>query len=187
MDAVARGWCRKHYWRWRRHGDLNRGFLSDEDRFLAKVNRITGPVYKDLGRCWTWTGKVDKGGYGRIISKTKGTTKAHRLSWMLFNGSVPDGLCVLHRCDNPRCVNPSHLFLGTNLDNIEDRNNKGRSKGARGESSGTAKLTSAQVLEIRRRHRPRSARNSGAALAREFGVSQATISMLLRGLRWSFV
>lgn len=88
-----------------------------EDRFWAKVDRGDG--------CWRWTAGCDSSGYGSL--KT-GQTKvsAHRLSWQLHHGPVPPGQNVLHRCDNPRCVRPSHLFLGTQADNIADMLAKGR-------------------------------------------------------------
>jgi len=94
------------------------------DRFWSKFKR-------PKGKCWNWLASLDTSGYG-LIRESHGsrncstTHKAHRLSWMLFNGPIPDGLYVLHKCDNPKCVNPGHLFLGTALDNAQDRDKKGR-------------------------------------------------------------
>jgi len=87
--------------------------------FWSKVNKH-GPRAGRLGRCWVWTGTRDIGGYGRLAGRL-----AHRVAW----GDVPDGLCVLHRCDNPPCVRRSHLFLGTRLDNAIDAKSKGRPLG----------------------------------------------------------
>ena len=93
-------------------------YATPEDRFWRKVDKS--------GECWLWQGAT----YCRMHYGCLGiggrTTRAHRFSWELHNGPIPDGLCVLHRCDVPRCVNPDHLFLGTKLDNMKDRTAKGR-------------------------------------------------------------
>lgn len=75
--------------------------------------------------CWQWTGRIRDGGYGRMKLNGK-ETRAHRVSWLIHKGDIPNGLCVLHRCDNRLCVNPKHLFLGTRRDNYEDMKKKGR-------------------------------------------------------------
>lgn len=89
--------------------------MSDvEDRFWSNVDRT--------GDCWIWIGSRLPSGYGRI----GGRGYAHRVSWALANGPIPAGMCILHRCDNPPCVNPSHLWIGTVADNMHDRDRKGR-------------------------------------------------------------
>src|SRR5262245_50376469 len=99
-------------------------YLTREDRFWAKVNKTDG--------CWLWTAQVNNKGYGRFYYYPKTETHrrswgiyAHRLSWMLANGEIPEGMNVLHRCDTPACVNPEHLFLGTQADNMHDCKIKG--------------------------------------------------------------
>ena len=148
------------------------------DRFWAKVRRA-GP-----DDCWLWTAYADRYGCFRFNGRV---AKAHRVAWELTNGPVPSGLCVLHRCDNPACVNPGHLFLGTDADNVRDRNQKGRQ--ARGQAHGhytsprrgNRKLLPIQAREIRRRllHGERA-----ADLAREFRVTPCTISDIKMGRTW---
>jgi hypothetical protein len=105
---------------------------------------------------------------------------AHRISYTLYVGPIPPGLCVLHRCDNPKCVNPAHLWLGTNGDNIRDRTDKGRS--AHGEHHGRAKLTIHDVLTVL--EVGHHAKRNQSALGRRFGVSHTTIRNILNGKRW---
>lgn len=142
---------------------------SLESLFWRYVNRSTG--------CWIWTGSTNKYGYG-VISRHG---KAHRASWKIHNGEFDTSLCVCHKCDNPLCVNPDHLFLGTKKDNSEDMVRKGRSTATR---NGRAKLTVNEVLEIRSR------RTAGAAnheLAVEYGVSAGLISKIMHRKAWASV
>lgn len=106
---------------------------------------------------------------------------AHRLSFEFFNGPIPKGMMVCHRCDNRSCVNPAHLFLGYSSDNIQDMYAKGRGVDNRGERCGTAKLTGANVDDIRRRHR---AGERAVALAVEYGVCESQVYYILRGECW---
>ena len=96
------------------------------ERFLANVNK-EGKEQADGTRCWEWTAGHHSNGYG--ILQRLGETLAHRVAWRLFVGPIPAGFCVLHRCDNPPCVNAYHLFLGTQIDNIADMTAKGRANG----------------------------------------------------------
>jgi hypothetical protein len=102
----------------------NGKFISTKEQIFAKH---CVPI--ELEKCWEWQGYLNESGYGftRIGGRGGKAWLAHRLSWEIHNGQIPDGLHVLHKCDNPKCVNPNHLFLGTNLDNILDRVKKGRS------------------------------------------------------------
>jgi hypothetical protein len=92
------------------------------DRFWAKIDR------RAADECWPWTGARSRQGYGKLRVGTL-TPDAHRLSYEFFYGPIPVGLHVLHTCDNPPCVNPAHLWLGTVADNMQDRNKKGRGRG----------------------------------------------------------
>jgi len=91
--------------------------ISLEDRFFSKIHK--------LDTCWIWTDSVNNAGYGRIRVNRK-DKMAHRISWEIHNGPIPEGMWVLHNCDNPPCVNPEHLWLGNHLDNVRDKVNKNR-------------------------------------------------------------
>lgn len=132
--------------------------------------------------CWPWTGCTTESGYGRASRNGGANVLAHRFAFELVFGSIPDGLCVLHKCDTPLCVNPAHLRLGTQHDNVVDCIYKGRF--ARGEKNGRARLTEAGVLAIQR-----EARNGipHRLIAESFGVSTKTVSLIRRGLTWKHV
>ena len=150
----------------------------------AITARFWGNVLK-TDTCWIWQGSRHRRGYGRFAVTSAGVTKtrpAHRFAWEIAKGPIPRGLLVCHHCDNPACVRPGHLFLGTNADNMADMKRKARS--ARGERNKAAKLTETQVREIRRRYR---FGGPVKALARQFGVCVTTIQKVARGRRWNHV
>lgn len=156
-----------------------------EERFWPKV-KVSGP-----DDCWEWQANLIKGGYGRISRGPKGEYLAHRVSWILRNGDIPDGLLVLHSCDNPKCVNPKHLFLGTHQDNFDDMVSKGRWPGQpnwasylKGENRPNAKLSDSKVKKI---YRLRSKGWSQQRIADHLGVSQSCVSHVLNGRSWTHV
>lgn len=137
-------------------------------------------LVSDPDDCWIWVAGYWKSGYGLFYWMGR-NVRAHRMAWRLTYGPIPKGLHCLHKCDNPACVNPYHLFVGTHQQNMRDRNNKDRH--ARGERHADAKLTADQVLEIRAlkgKLRP-------VDLARRYGVSHCTITNILARRKWRHI
>ena len=181
----GRGFCSTHYQRWYKRGDplapsrKNIGHPQDPvPRFWAKVAKA-GP-----DECWEWLGTKKKG-YGYLHSREanrKWKTRAHRFSYELHNGPIPDGLVVCHTCDNPGCVNPAHLWLGTDEDNVADRLVKGRSARHLGRANPMSKLDEKAVRAIRF-----DESGSHEALARKYGVSRRLIGAIKRRERWGWL
>lgn len=146
--------------------------------------RLWGQVDRSCAHgCWLWTG-VTTAGYGRLTLRGNKKILAHRLSYELRYGPIPNELWVLHRCDVRRCVRPEHLFLGTHQDNVTDMVRKGRHAKHVGSRHPRARLTEGFVVLIR------EARRRGAsysALARQYGVSKSTIASAARGKNWRHV
>ena len=145
-----------------------------EDRFWAKVAKRDGEA------CWLWLAG-NKGGYGLLRRPGRNSPQvyAHRLSWEIHHGPIPRGILVCHRCDNPPCVNPAHLFLGTSRENMMDASRKGRT--AVGERSPRAKFTNAVVLDIRRRHRSGQRPND---IARALDIPRRSLDPIIYGKTW---
>ena len=186
----CKGLCSMHYKRkWRtgttRESDSLRGkrYVSAEDRFNQSylVDAETG--------CWNWQNFVTPGRYGTITVNGK-AMRAHRYSWSRLNGDIPQGMVICHKCDNPSCVNPDHLFIGTRQDNEKDKVSKGRqAKGRRlaeaqgnhvrcGEQCPTSKLTDSVVTSIR--NDPRSQR----VIADEYGTTQSNVYRIKNRHTW---
>lgn len=156
---------------------------KDIDRFWSQVDKS--------GDCWVWIGALSSNGYGEIYFNHQHLT-VHRTSWLIAHGNIPNGMYVCHHCDNKQCVNPSHLYIGTHLDNTRDavvrhRMATGNRQGSHthpetvhhGESHGMVKLTNEQVLMIR------NSRNvKQRDIAKQFGVHFSTICDILRGKTW---
>lgn len=151
------------------------------ERFNQKV------MPEPMSGCWLWTACLLKGGYGMM--GVHGTNElAHRLSWRIHKGEIPDGLCVCHHCDNRSCVNPDHLFLGTYQDNMTDKVRKGRQNRIPtqlGEQSPHSKLTNDDVLTIRRLKS--TGTTSTKELSSRYNVSERNIDLIIARKKWKHI
>lgn len=165
-EAIGRKLCRPCYNEARSNGTLkNFPILGPEDVFESRIDKS--------GICWEWTGTKHQYGYGIFLMPGERPVRAHRYSWEHFRGPIPDGMIVMHLCDNPICVNPFHLRLGTKADNNRDTGQKRRHH--YGTDHWNGRLTDADVERIRKSEK----RNS--ELAKEFGVSPSHISRIRSG------
>lgn len=176
---IARSLCWKHYGRQRANGttELIKRFTPPMHQFWKYVDK-DGPVNVAVGTpCWQWTGDLGTHGYGKIYNRLMGKQMiASRASYEINVGAIPDGLCVLHRCDNRACVNPSHFFLGTKQDNSTDCKMKGRH--VKGEAHPRSKLKESQVLSIRADNR------ALRTIAADYLVCKETIRKIKQHTRW---
>jgi hypothetical protein len=174
-DEAGIRYCKKCYIRKPSH----RNVLDDFWKYVTKTES-----------CWLWTGNIMSSGYGRFTYKGKRWV-THVLSYTMHNGSIANGLYVLHKCDVPACVNPGHLFLGTQADNVLDMHQKGRARGMfrKGQNLGSshpnAKFIEKQVKEIRQSYTGK--RGERAQLAVKYNVTQPTISDILTGKTWRHI
>lgn len=156
-------------------------FVHGHNRRRSAVNRFWENVNQNASNeCWEWTGSKLSAGYGMLYIGNQ-MKLAHRYSYELHNGAIPQGMFCCHHCDNPSCVNPAHLFLGTHNDNMADMKSKGRQK----HGNGKAKVTEAQVLEIRQKY----ARGgiTHRELAAIYGVNREAISNIIQRKNWPHV
>lgn len=179
----AKGYCKLHYTRWSRTGDPTKAHrMQPRSRPLAE--RIADLTDRSAGpdACWPWTGTRYGNNYG-VMQYRNVVKQAHVWAYQSATGEVvPDGMFVLHSCDNPPCCNPAHLRVGTHQANMDDKVSRDRQSRLPGEAHPSHRLSDADVLEIRR---------SGAAgvtqrvLAERFGVSPSLICLILNGKRWT--
>lgn len=159
-----------------------RSLKAVRKRFFSRVRKTSA--------CWEWTGSIlggERGGYGQFALRESeightSTVKAHRVSWVLSRGRIPAGVDILHKCDNRRCVRPSHLFKGNAKINAEDRTAKGR--GVRGSRVNTAKLSESDVRRVRRILAKDSRHGIRVAIARKMKISPQIIYRIAEGVCW---
>lgn len=150
--------------------------ITVKERFWSKVDRSGGP-----DACWPWTASLDGRGYGQFGIGHDRMFRAHRMAVEMDGRPVSPGDVVCHHCDNKRCVNPSHLYVGTKRTNTDDAMRRGQT--ARGERSGPAKLTSAEVSEVKARV---AYGWSQSMVAMMFGICQQSVSDIVRGVNWKY-
>lgn len=151
-----------------------RKYPKIEDRIYFNINN------RNPNECWLWTASLHSNGYGQaMIGKHR--TGAHRLSWIIHNGPIKKGLQVCHRCDIRRCVNPSHLFLGSFTQNMKDMVEKGRS--GKGEKNSQAKITAEEVIKIREMAK----NNTHSKIASIFSLSRQSIGEIINRVTWNHV
>ena len=157
-------------------------YKNHQDRFLSHV------ILSGDEDCWEWTASKNTKGYGQFMYKIKGRRihgMAHRFSFIIHKGKIPKGMCVLHHCDNPGCVNPKHLWIGTNQDNMDDRNRKGRQAHLRGSASGLSKLVEEEVIEIK--NIIKEGKLFYPEIAKLYGVCRSTIAAISTGQNWGWL
>jgi hypothetical protein len=171
-----------HYQRYLKHGDPSISLMpvgrTPEQRFWEKV------IKAENDQCWEWQAATDDDGYGIFGIEGCTAAKAHRVSYEWATGIKPGDLKVLHHCDNPPCVNPQHLYLGTPMDNMQDKIARGRAKYIHGEDHYGAKLTARQVRTIRR------LRNNGSSfreLAKKYNVTASNIMKIVTRDSWKHI
>ena len=150
-----------------------------ESRFWPYVDQSGGPE-----ACWPWKGNKNQKGYGRVMAGPQRHLRAPRVALALHSGPIPPGICACHHCDNPGCVNPAHIFRGTNQDNTADKIKKGRARYAeprRGSSGNLSKLTEEIVSEVKKDPRPLS------QIAESYGVTYMAIYYIKKGITWRHI
>jgi hypothetical protein len=187
--AKSRGLCNTHYERQRLGRSLD-GELQKQHHGLDRKTRFERWIEKDASGCWIWTASYNPSGYGQFNLDGKKPMLAHRAAWIIYRGAIP--ACessgygthhICHKCDNPKCVNPDHLFLGTNQENMDDKMQKGRHVYgvSLGEKHGNAKLTEEIVRAIR------VSDETDAQLSKRYGISRSSIYAARRRQTWKHV
>ena len=147
-------------------------------RAIDRFNELWMP--EPNSGCWLWLGNTYRYGYGCMPVRFK-TRIAHSASWIFHRGEIPEGVCVLNRCDTPLCVNPDHLFLGSRADNNQDRDSKGRHISLCGEEHGNSKISHAEARQIRTDSR------ATKCIAKEYKIHVTTVRRIRRGTTWRHI
>lgn len=172
--------CNKHYLRFKRGSDINK---KSSYEMSLKERLLSFCVIDEKTKCWNWSGSKNRKGYGALSIKNKHSI-AHRESYKVFKGKIPNGMHVCHSCDNPSCINPDHLWLGTNKDNNNDKMEKGRFKPNYGNNNGNSKLTKNDVIEIKQKI------NQGydlVEISKQYNVTPENIYSIKNNKTWRHV
>jgi len=143
---------------------------TPKERLLSRIEK------QDSG-CWKWIGTKNKKGYGMMVYKGR-IHASHRVSWQEFYGEIPEGMLICHKCDNPSCVNPDHLFVGSNQDNMDDMKQKGRASKSKDKQKSRRKISREKELEIIERYKTSNVTQK--SLANEFGIALNHVRRLTR-------
>lgn len=171
----VRGWCRRHYSRWALTGDPTKTKGTPHGLTASELMERKGWTVTDEG-CWRYLGSINYAGYGTLRWKTQNTF-AHRVAYLAWRGEIPEDMLVRHRCDNRYCVNPDHLELGTQVDNMRDMRERGR--------GGSNKLTEDDVRAIRQARANKT--HTLKELGEIYGVSFSTIHCIDKRKTWQYV
>ena len=193
MKRCSRCLAYKHFDQFKKHTMLRSGLRPECRTCQREREGVKKPMARTLAEsffgwitpglptdvCWEWPGKRDRSGYGCLRAQMQ-HLRAHRVSYILYHGPIPDGLWVLHHCDNPPCCNPAHLWLGTNAENTADKMRKGRHRSLLGEANPISKITAENVAFIRAQR----GKVSQESLAQMFNMTQTNIGAIQRGKSW---
>lgn len=174
LKAAHKTFCEKHYARHLKGQDLSvksRYEKTYKERFFEKID-VKGP-----DDCWLWKGSKDQKGYGIFRDTPAHTIRSHRYMYMLELGEIPEKMLICHKCDNPSCVNPAHLFIGTDADNMIDMVKKNRHSSGKWDN----KLRVDDILDVRASNRSRK------ELAKFYGVSVSAIEMIKMRKNWKHI
>lgn len=179
--ARVRGWCRTHYGRWQKNGDplvtlYPTMHMTPEERYEYYVRR------GEPGECWGWAGASEPTGYGKFSIGSGVIAKAHRFSYELHKGPIPEGLLIRHTCDNPPCTNPDHLLVGTYKDNARDAQERRRM--AHGDNHGKRIMSEAQVREFRRLY---DEGVTSTEIAKQNGLPHMAVWQAVKRINWKYV
>lgn len=180
----ARGFCKAHHAKFLRDDPtklLPKKVIRGRDTSLREKFLSIG--WRETSGCWIWSGRKFRLGYGSIYWDGR-LLSTHRVSYLLNVGDIPEGIHVLHSCDNPPCVNPLHLRLGTHAENMRDKAERGRNAEMKGERNPASKITQDVADSIRSTWHQGGVK-SKAQLARDFGVSEGIVHNVLSGRHWS--
>lgn len=176
------GYCSEAFEANQRSGKIFCSLLcSNKSKGKTPKQSIEQNTIRNANGCLDFTGPIKSGGYGRVCIGSGKYRPAHRVAWELHHGVIPDGMCVLHKCDRPICCDVSHLFLGTQADNIADMMAKKRNRQVYGENANRTKLTENEVLQIKMKLNEKILAKE---IAKEFNISIATIRDINKGRSW---